>query len=332
MSSISMNPSSEMVMPAPDFCLSRFERGHKHSIVLSLPGLPEISLPVLLVRGSRPGRMLVVTAGVHGDEFEGIRAILDMYSELDPETMSGAMIAVPVANPPAFWVGTRLSPLDDKNLARAFPGRPQGSATEVIAFHLAHSVIARADFYVDLHSAGVKLLMPTMVGYDANDPRSQAAALIFGAAVIWGHPSVEPGRTISFATSRGIPCLYTEARGAGRIHDDDLRIFTNGIRNLLRHLAILPGGVVPAPIERRLLGDGDLDASLLAKKPGFLKPKVNLLERVRAGQELGITVNLSGAPVETFKASADGTVAMIHAFPMVKPGDTLFLLAGEEEE
>jgi len=122
----------------------------------------------------------------------------------------------------------------------------QGSPTQVLAFHLGHSIIARADFYLDLHSAGVKLLMPSMVGYDATDPRSREAAVIFGAPVVWGHPAIPPGRTISFAASRGIPWLYTEARGAGRIDAEDLAMFKRGVLNLLRYLHMLPGRVTPA--------------------------------------------------------------------------------------
>jgi len=225
-----------------DFDATEFERGRKHALDLDLdPLVKGLSLPVLLVRGRQSGKTLVVTAGVHGDEYEGVRAIMDTYSNLDPEEMSGNVLAVPAANPPAFWSGTRTSPLDEGNLARVFPGNLQSGPTAAIAHILSSSIISCADFFLDLHSAGAKLLMPTLVGYDATDPRSRAAALAFGAPVLWAHPDVAPGRSISFARSRGIPWLYTEARGAGRIHPEDLRCFNRGIRNLLHHLSILPG-------------------------------------------------------------------------------------------
>src|SRR5205809_1375025 len=275
-----------------DFDPARYARGQKHALVLDLgPRASGVTLPVLLVRGAGEGPTLVVTAGVHGDEFEVVRAILDTCAQLDPAATSGTVIAVPAANPPALWNGTRTSPLDGGNLARSFPGSETGTATEVIAYHLGRSVIARGDFYLDLHSAGVKLLMPSMVGYDALDPRSREAALVFGAPVVWGHAGVAPGRTISFAASCGIPWLYTEARGAGRIHAEDLAMFTRGLVNLLRHLRILPGPVTPPPAARLLYGDGNIDASIAATRPGFLVPSVELLDDVRAGQELGRTVD-----------------------------------------
>jgi len=312
-----------------EFDPAHYARGQKHSVVIDLgPEACGVTLPVLLVRGKEEGKTLVVTAAVHGDEFEGVRAILEVYGELDPATLSGTIIAVPAANPPAFWNGTRTSPLDNGNLARAFPGVEQGSPTQVLAFHLGHSIIARADFYLDLHSAGVKLLMPSMVGYDATDPRSREAAVIFGAPVVWGHPAIPPGRTISFAASRGIPWLYTEARGAGRIDAEDLAMFKRGVLNLLRYLRMLPGRVTPAMVERVLYGCGDIDLSVSATRTGFLVPSVTLLDDVKAGQELGRTFDLQGQLVESFPSPSDGVVGMIHIFPVVEPGDAVFLVTG----
>src|SRR6185295_10559929 len=114
------------------------------------------------------------------------------------------------------------------------------------------------------------------------------AAQIFGAEVIWEHPIIAPGRTVSSAWGRGIPSLYTEARGAGRVHPDDLAMFRRGIFNLLRHLKILSGAPETVPCQYYLDGDGNIDASLSSSHPGFLIPKVELLEQVRKGQELGV--------------------------------------------
>ena len=326
-------PASTIATLRPrEFDPGAFARGAKHVVALDLaPEATGVVIPVHVIHGRTPGKTLVLMAGVHGDEYEGIRTILDCIHELTPETLTGTVIAVPVANPPAFSNGTRNSPLDGGNLARAFPGNDSGSATEVIAFHLAHAVIARADFFVDLHSAGVLLLMPTMVGHDSNDAAAAAAAMAFGAPVIWSHPTVAPGRTVSFAASRRIPWIYTEARGGGRIHPDDLRIFRRGINNLFRHLGMLPGEAEYSPPPRRLCGDGNLDASVSATRPGFLICEVALLETVAAGQELGRIVDLFGQTVERFRSPRAGVVGMLRALPTIQPGDAVFLVTGSSQ-
>jgi predicted deacylase len=315
----------EAILP-DEFQPERFPRGAK--LRANLPVDAAIRLPVLLARGVQPGKTLVATAGVHGDEYEGVRAILEVFDELSTAEMSGDLLAVPVSNPPAFWSGTRTSPLDGCNLARAFPGDAHGSATEVIAHTLAQHVITRADLFVDLHSAGVRLEMPTLVGYDANDPCSCKAALAFGCGVLWGHPILAPGRTVSFAADRRIPWLYAEARGGGHIDPEDLFAFKRGLTNLLRHLAVLPGAPSVEPVKVHLFGDGNLDESLCASQNGFFVPAVSVLNSVQAGDPVGRILDIYGRVIESFSAPTAGVVAMIRAFPVVQSGDPLFLITG----
>lgn len=287
-------------------------------------------LPVLVVRGRSSGKTLVVTANIHGDEYEGVRAIFEVFDALDPEAMSGDLIAIPVANPPAFWRGTRMSPADGLNMARIFPGNAAGSLSEKIASALAHSIISKADFYLDLHSGGIASRMPSMAGYCFADIRGRAAAMVFGSRVIWGHDEILPGRTISYAQSIGVPWLYTEARGAGRIHPEDLKMMVQGMRNLLAHLGVLPDPIPASPIHWKLRGDGNTDGGISASQDGFLIVKVELLQQVEQGELLGLLVNLWGETLEDYRSPGRGVIGFIHELPVVKQGDSLFLIADRE--
>jgi len=291
---------------------------------------PELSLPLLVARGATDGPVFAVTAGVHGDEYEGVRAIFDVFELLDTAQLRGTVLAVPVVNPPAHRVVQRSSPVDGANLARVFPGRPDGTLSERIAHVIARDVIGKADFYLDLHSGGVRYAMPSMAGYAAFDPRGRAAAEAFGAPVIWGHPVIEPGRTISVALARGIPFLYCEAWGAGRIAPSDLLMMRRGVTNLLRHLGMLPGTPEIPMAPRRLRGAGNTDEGLIATADGFLLLDVQLLDRVERGQRLGRLVDMHGQAIEIYFAPGSGTVALTHEMPIVAKGATLFLFADEE--
>lgn len=304
--------------------LTEYPVNAKHRFTIPL-GFAD--LPVLLLRGANPGKTLVVSGAVHGDEYEGVRAILETFDELSPADMSGNLLAVPVANPPAFWAGTRTSPLDGGNLARVFPGDPQGTPTQVIAHHLGTRIIALADLYADFHSAGVGWAMPSMVGYDESDPRSKAAADAFGAEYVWGHPDVPPGRTVSFAKSRGIPFVYTEAWGAGRVAPEDLAMMKRGIRNLLRHLAILPGELERVPVKMHLTGEGNIHAGINAPARGFFISSVSLLDEVKEGQFLGRLTDTLGQTTHEFRAGSSGVIGLVRQFPTVHEGDPLFLIA-----
>jgi predicted deacylase len=242
--------------------------------------------------------------------------------------MSGDLVCVPVTNVAAFWAGTRTNPVDGKNLARVFPGSADGSLSDRIAFIVGEEIIAKADLYLDLHSGGVKLEMPTLIGYDSDERSSRAAAIAFGGPVLWGSPFSSPGRTVSVAKDRGVPALYTEAFGAGRIRSEDLLYFHKGALNLLRHLQIVSGAPESGAVEWDLDGSGDIDESIASGHRGFLVPCVRLLDRVKRGDQLGIILDLHGACVETIVANRDGVVVLIHAFPVVDPNEALFLITG----
>lgn len=289
--------------------------------------LPFAELPLLVARGHETGPVLGIIGGIHGDEYEGPAAIYRFFDVLALSELKGTIIAMPVANPPAFGAISRTSPLDGENLARVFPGDPSGTPSQVIADAVNRSVIQRADFLIDLHTGGVRYAMPTMAGYYTADPRSRAAAEAFGTPVIWGHDVIPPGRTLSAALARGIPFLYTEGRGGGRVDAEDAGYFERGLFNLARHLGMLPGDLVRSPLEHHLLGDGNTDRGTQASRDGFFVPVVRLLQRVEPGALIGTLLDYSGVVLQSVVAEQAGVVAMLRLSPSVRAGEALYLLA-----
>jgi predicted deacylase len=299
------------------------------------PGSGEsLGIPVLMAKGRNPGQTLVVVAGVHGDELEGVQAVHQVFHGLNVEEMSGNVIAVPVANLPAYRAGRRTSPIDSLNLARTFPGRRDGTVTERIAFHLSEAIIPHADFFIDLHSAGLTYRLPRMVGYDACDTKqgrvSKDAALHFGMPVMWGHASISPGRSLCEAVRRGIPWLYVESPSGGRVAQSELPHYICGLLNLLKYLKIIPGVVEPQRPQIHLLGSGDLDRTMVVNSSGFFVPLVNLLDVVRPDQVVGIVRDLFGETIEEVRTPQGGCVGMLRAMPLVTPGDAVCLMVEKE--
>jgi len=285
-------------------------------------------LPLLYVTGQTPGPTLVVTASVHGDEYEGVEAIPQVFQQVEPAQVRGKLVMAPVCNMPAYEAATRSSPLDGLNLARVFPGDPKGTVTQCIAHWIREKLLRHADFYIDLHSGGVAYNIPTLIGYVHDDgelgQRSQAGARAFGAPVLWGHPlPVAPGRTVSAATDLGVPWLYTEAPGGGYARPDDVACFVQGVINVMRWLEMLDGAPQPRPMTHHLFGDGNLDQVIDATAAGFFRAEVNLLDPVTAGQRLGVVRDLFGQVVQEVTADQDGVVIMLRRFHRVHVGDGL---------
>jgi predicted deacylase len=111
-----------------------------------------VTLQTLRIEGTRPGPHLLITGGVHGDEFEPMVAIRRLAARVKPRDLHGTLTLVPVVNEAAFLLGQRVAD-DGLDLARTFPGRADGSITERVAF-AASELIRTADAFIDLHTGG----------------------------------------------------------------------------------------------------------------------------------------------------------------------------------
>ena len=319
--------------------VTNLERGTKSASWLNISPRVEggwWQLPLLTVTGSEPGPTLVVTAGVHGDEYEGVEAIPRITEQVAPHQLRGTLLMVPVCNMAAYATATRNSPIDGLNLARVFPGSETGTLTEQIAYWLTHTFLSAADFFIDLHSAGIVGDIPTLAGYVHSDDevgrRSLAAARVFGAPVLWGHPPpIPPGRSITAALDLGVPCLYTEAAGAGRTRPEDVDCFTQGVLNVMHHLDMLAGDPAPARPAEHLLGDGNMDEVMSAPMAGYFRPSVQLLQEVQSGQLVGTIHDPLGILLAQLHAETDGIVIMRRGVHRVLAGDGLIHLTNRAE-
>lgn len=337
-------------MAVESFQVETLEAGIKQSYVLTLDVVAaaqsehaanagsgrEACIPVHAVKGKEPGPTLLVLAAVHGDEYEGVQTIIELCRDMQPGDIRGTLLMVPVTNVLSYYGETRTTPEDGCNLAREFPGLPDGSVTQQLAWHLKRKLISKADFLLDLHSGGTNYAVPELIGYYHNDAsevgrKSRAAAEAFGMEVLWAHPEIAPGRTVSAAVECGVPFLYTEAFGGRRIRPEEQLRFREGALRLMRHLGMLlePESWIQgeaAPIRYRLSGDGNFDLSINSAVEGFFITDVRLLDRVSAGDRIGAIYDWFGELLEPFHAPEDGIVVGISGTPYIRSGSYVYML------
>ena len=116
-------------------------------------GWGTIEIPIVSVKNGS-GPTILFTGGVHGDEYEGQIAVSRLARTLDPATVQGQVIMIPAVNMPAVMNDTRLSPVDNRDMNRCFPGNPRGTFSEMLAHFLDSNVLPFADVSVDIHTAG----------------------------------------------------------------------------------------------------------------------------------------------------------------------------------
>jgi predicted deacylase len=260
-----------------------------------------------------------MVAGVHGDEFEGVRALGELGQEVDASELRGTLIIVPVVNMPAYQAGQRVSPLDGLNLARTTPGRPDGSPTERLGYALFHYIVEGSDLVVDMHSAGTKLVMLPVAGFcdlptDAGHA-SWAAACAMGLDWVWETPQW-PGILTYEAVKRGIPACGAEIGGMGRCLDEDVALYKRTLYNLLGYMGMLPIEIGPLNRVQALAGEW-----LLSPASGFFTPRVALGQTVRQGDILATIRDVYGALSAEIAAAEPGIVVSVRTFASINVGE-----------
>jgi len=287
-----------------------------------------IGLPVIVLAGRGDGPRILTIAGVHGDEMEGIVALQDVSERLDPATLRGTVVLIPVGNPPAFRAARRRSPLDDLDLNRTFPGDPAGSPSQRLAHHLLHDYALRADFVLSLHSWSAPAVVVPYVEFPAGDSsaaaRSLAAARRLGLAFLrvshW-----HPGLLVATAVRHGIPALETEIGGLGISQPATRQLYVEVVLELLRYLDVLPGSASAAPGHQRIVRHLELTSPV----GGLLRPVAAVGDRLRRGDHIATIHDLLGAVMAEITSPLDGWLAMLRLRNSVDPGERVATLFEE---
>lgn len=289
----------------------------------------EVALPVLVAAGAVAGPRLVSVAGIHGNEPEGITALLDVWNVLDPGDLRGTLVIVPVANPPAFRAGERRNPEDPLDMNRIFPGRGDGTITERLAHCLVHDVVHGADFVLSLHGWGRGGMVVPYTEYPRDAPVTEvcrAAAAAFGLewleALDW-----PPGLLVAVCTRQGIPAIEPEIGGLECTIPERRALYKRGVYNLLRHLSMLAGEPEVPQRSRDVTR-----AQVVAPLGGVVQRLVELGTEVRAGEGIAVITNLLGQPLAEVLSPIDGFMAAQRLAAAVNPGDQIAIVFKPEEQ
>jgi uncharacterized protein len=298
--------------------------GEKKSVILEFPvdGKP-YQLPMFLVNGAEDGPTLVATGGIHAAEYASIAAALEVGHGLDPKTLSGQVIIIPVVNMMGFKARSiYVNPLDGVNLNRVFPGKADGSASEQIAHWVFQNAILQGTCYVDLHGGDlVEALTPFTIfsrtGFLKVDEASLELARVFGIPYLVASES--KGSTFSAASLAGVPGILTEAGGQGIWRREDVALHIDGLNRVMRHMGMLPGG----PLPRKETQVFEQFIWLRSEFDGFYYPEVAVGERVKQGQQVGKITDFLGNTLQTVTAPEAGLVLFLVSSLAINKNDPL---------
>ncbi|MFZ5824280.1 MAG: succinylglutamate desuccinylase/aspartoacylase family protein [Bacillota bacterium] len=291
--------------------------------VASLADGSPVTVPVILVNGSAPGPCVYIQAAQHGPELTGIDAIRRALAEVDPQKLRGQIVAIPVVNGPAFNNRTRQAPYDLEDMNRFWPGRANGSMTELIAFTVWNSAVAQSDVVVDLHTWNWYTVSHSRMG----DEASAKLAQVFGTPVLV-REELDPGfkragydsKLRSVAMAAGKPAITPELGGGMRLEREQVEMGKRGILNVLKHYGLIEGELELPPVQTVVTWDST--CVMRAAVGGLFLTEVTTGQQVAEGDLLGQIVSPGDFQVlQEFRSPRSGMVATYAENPVLHTGD-----------
>jgi hypothetical protein len=306
--------------------------GSRYSNFLSVGNraATHVKLPFTVIRGSRDGPTICITAGVHGTEYVGIDTAIRLSNKVKPDDVRGTLIVVPTVNVPGFEARTYVSPIDGVNIQGSFPGKSNGTISHLISYTVFREFISKSDYYLDLHGGDIHESEIGFAGFFETgnrriDARSEQMAKALGFEYIW-HTSrdgpMPKGSSWRIGPETGIPSALAEFGSGDKLMPEEVSAMCDGVLNVMRHLRIVKGRALKKAGQKTVAHF----APLRVTQGGLFHVHVAPGDIVSRGDVVGEVINLQGEKIETVRSPTEGVVlALIHN-PVVNSGDeTVFL-------
>jgi predicted deacylase len=285
-------------------------------------------VPFSIIHGTKPGPVLALIAGVHGQEYTPVLALQRLRTAIDPATLTGTVIMVHVANMPSYAARTiYYSPADRKNLNRVFPGRAEGTLSERIAERITREVIERATHLVDIHSGdGNESLRPYVYWITTGPPavaemgRKMALASGFDHIVVDRGRPTDPAASIYLSNTailRGKPALTVESGFLAVSDEASIARLERAVAGWLKLLGMRAAG--PDPVEHPIWIDRS--EVLTSKFTGIWYPAVERGHMVAEGTVIGRVTDFFGKTLQEIRAPFAGQVLYVVGTPAMNEGE-----------
>ncbi|MFT5503751.1 MAG: putative deacylase [Gammaproteobacteria bacterium] len=249
-------------------------------------------VPIICLSNAE-GPTLLLTGGVHGDEFEGPAALMRLVQTLSLDEIKGRVLIIPALNAPALMSSSRVSPLDQVNMNRAFPGDMDAGPTHMLAQFIEDILISQCDAVIDLHSGGkASIFAPCVLTSVDNSTevghRNKALAGAFAAPYVWLAGAQNDNRSVNAAAGRhGVSMIASELGGGGGCDPAMTDFAERAIRRCLHHLGIISQSIAEESSDSQWVEFNAPEQNYLAPSAGLFDRNFNIGDKVNAGDPAG---------------------------------------------
>lgn len=283
----------------------------------------EISIPVYVKRGLKPGPVLFVSAAIHGDELNGIEIIGRLIDAKQINQLRGTLIAVPIVNSYGVLNQSRYMP-DRRDLNRSFPGAANGSLAGRFAHLFLQEIVSKCDYGIDLHTGAIHRSNLPQVRANLDHGPTFEMAKAFGVPVML-NSNVRDGSLRASAAKLGVPLILYEAGEALRFDELSIMAGLKGIINVMRHLGMLNKSRTKVQQVEPIVATQS--GWVRAKQSGFVSHRRELGDYVNRGDVLAEIKNPFGEVVATLKNNRAGIIIGKQNIPLVQQGEAVYHVA-----
>lgn len=281
----------------------------------------KIEVPVIIERSKNPGPTILFSAGIHGDEINGVDIVRQIIARKINKPKRGTIICMPILNVFGFLNGTRNFP-DGRDLNRVFPGIENGSLASRVAYKLMRDIIPDVDLIVDFHTGGASRFNAAQVRIVREEAKLDEFASVFGAPfVLYSNHIAKSFRNACFQL--GKPILLFEGGKSSFVNDTISKVGVEGAKRLLAHFDMLSSKLKSNPPKMSTVFVEE-SKWMRAKKSGMFKSKVAINTKVSVDDVIGQITDPYGKLYHEVKSTINGYIINVNEASLVYQGDALF--------
>ncbi|WP_298547268.1 succinylglutamate desuccinylase/aspartoacylase family protein [uncultured Aquimarina sp.] len=281
----------------------------------------KVEIPIIIERSKQPGPTVLITAGIHGDEINGVEVVRQIISKKINKPAKGTIICIPVLNVFGFLSMNRFFP-DGRDLNRVFPGTKNGSLASRFAHQFVTEILPVADFCLDFHTGGASRFNAPHIRVDPENEKLVALAKVFNTSFILLSKKLD-GSFRAACAKKGVDILLFEG---GKSQNSNRDIAVEGVlgtMRILNHMEMLkPVFTVPSKTESSIVIKKS--SWMRAKYSGLLHIKIPIGKYVEKGEILATITDPYGKMRHVVKATNTGYIINVNEAPIVYKGDAIF--------
>ncbi|MFD2563360.1 succinylglutamate desuccinylase/aspartoacylase family protein [Aquimarina rubra] len=281
----------------------------------------KIEIPIIIERSKKEGPTVLITAGIHGDEINGVEVVRQIISKKINKPAKGTIICIPVLNVFGF-LGMQRSFPDGRDLNRVFPGTKSGSLASRFAYQFVNEILPVADFCLDFHTGGASRFNAPHIRVDEKNEKLVEYAKIFNAPFTMFSKNLD-GSYRATCAKKGVDILLFEGGKSQNSNKDIAREGVHGTMRLLNHFDMLHTSFVVPEIKTETIFIKK-SSWIRAKYSGLLHVKIPYGKHVEVGEHLATITDPYGKMRHVVKASNEGYIINVNEAPIVYKGDAIF--------